>query len=294
MWLRPETMLRQFERMKAVEPGYTHELHAAALGMPIEVYRARMQTAERIKASQPYFSLGQPLELSGDWMIMGDIHVPYTDLDWLEALISVGAKHLQYPKLIVAGDFLNMDAFSSYPHLVSIPTWAQERDMAREIFHALTDTFREIVIIMGNHERRAQKMSAGAFDEIDIFSLITTSDKVRTTNYGWCTVASKTGTWRITHPRNYGLNQLTVADTLAQKFGQHVISFHEHHLSMGWDRFGRYVTVNGGCMVDPGKLAYVNLDDSKAAAMKQGFVMLKDGTPYIFGKPPMTDWSKWL
>jgi hypothetical protein len=47
-------------------------------------------------------------------------------------------------------------------------------------------------------------------------------------------------------------------------------------------------------MVDPGKLAYVNLDDSKAAAMKQGFVMLKDGTPYIFGKPPMTDWSKWL
>lgn len=123
--------------------------------------------------------------------------------------------------------------------------------------------------------------------------MITSSDKVTTSNFGYCLVKTTAGTYRITHPRNYGINQLTVADTMAQKHQQHIISFHEHHLSLGWDRYGKYVIVNGGCMVDPDKLAYVSLDDSKSASMKQGFVMLKNGTPYLFGEAPFTDWDRW-
>lgn len=294
MWRKPKTMLSQWEKFSRANPDFTHEEHARMLGnMPMDVYRNRMMTAEKMRANQPYFSLGQPIELEGDFIIMGDVHVPFTDLDWVETAIDIGRKHLETPKLILAGDFLNNDAFSQYPHLVNIPTWAQERDMAREVFHACLEVFAEIYVIMGNHERRAQKMTAGAFDEIDIFSLLTTNERLITSNYGWCTIKTPTGTWRITHPANYGINQLTVADTLAQKYDQHIISFHEHHLSIGWDRFGRHVVVNGGCMVDPAKLAYVSLDDSKAAAMKQGFVMLRNGTPHIFGNAPITDWSKW-
>lgn len=293
-WPKPETILRQWERYKREHPEFTPEQHAEALAMPMSIYNARMETARRIQAAQPYFSLGTPLRLSGDWVIIGDVHVPFTDLDWAETVAVIGRKHLEYPKLIIAGDFLNMDVFSKYPHLVNIPSWAQERDMARAMFEMYLETFSEIVIIMGNHERRAQRFTSGAFDEVDIFGMLTSSDKVKTSNYGYCTVETQNGTYRITHPVNYGINQLTVVDNLAQKYCQHIIGFHEHHLSIGWDKFGRHVVVNGGCMVDPAKLAYVSLDDNRAAAMKQGFVMLKGGTPYIFGKSPVTDWKKWL
>lgn len=294
MLRQPKTILREWERISKQDPTYTQEQHAINLGMPIDVYKARIARALKIREAQPHFSLGKPLELQGDWIIIGDVHVPFTDLDWLDLVAQIGKKHLEKPKLLIAGDLLNMDAFSKWPHLVSIPTWQQERDMARAMFEMYWEVFSEIVIIMGNHERRAQKFTAGAFDEIDIFSLLTTNDKLITSNYGYCLIDTPTGIWRVTHPANYGINQLTVMDTLAQKYGQNVIGFHEHHLSIGWDRYGRHVIVNGGCLVDPCKLAYVALDDNRAAAMKQGFVMLRNGTPYIFGSSPITDWSKWL
>jgi len=28
--------------------------------------------------------------------------------------------------------------------------------------------------------------------------------------------------------------------------------------------------------------------------MKPGFTMLKNGTPYLFGREPFTDWRRWL
>lgn len=294
MMPKPDTILRQWERYKAAYPDMTQERHAESLCMPFAIYQARIKLATDLRDKQPYFSLGKPLELDGDWMVIGDVHVPFTDLAWAESVATVGHKHLEFPRLIIAGDFLNMDVFSKYPHLVNIPTWAQERDLAKAMFAMYLETFSEIVIIMGNHERRAQRFTQGAFDETDIFGMLTTSDKVKTSNFGYCTVNSPTGVWRITHPSNYSVNQLNVMDTIAQKHGQHVIGFHEHHLAVGWDRFGQHVIVNGGCLVDPCKLAYVMLDDNKCAAMKQGFVMLRNGTPYIFGKSPITDWSKWL
>jgi hypothetical protein len=85
-----------------------------------------------------------------------------------------------------------------------------------------------------------------------------------------------------------------VASDLAQKYQQHIIGFHEHHLGMGWDRYKRYVVISGGCLVDVSKLAYVNLDDNRAAGMINGFVMLRNGTPYLFGPEPFTDWDRWL
>jgi len=115
--------------------------------------------------------------------------------------------------------------------------------------------------------------------------------------WGWCIIKSRTEgvpDWRVTHSRNYSVNQLTVADQLALKHQQNVISHHEHHLAKGWDRFGRYVIVNNGGLYDQSKLAYATLDDSKGAAMVPGFTALKDDVPIVFGKFPFTDWREWL
>ena len=239
--------------------------------------------------------LGTPWSLTGDMVIVGDTHIPYTDYVFAERVTMIGKRHLRKPrKLLLAGDFFSLDNFSHYLAVVTPPTWAEEREYARNLIHYWRDVFDEIWMLMGNHERRLQKWTEGAFEEKDLLALITTSDKVQMSNRGWCTVEGAGRTWRVTHSKNYSVNQLTVADQLAWKFEANIISFHEHHLSKGFDRFGNHVIVNGGCLVDPNKLAWVVLDDSKAAGMKKGFVLFKNGSAEPLGEAPFTDWSKWL
>jgi hypothetical protein len=60
------------------------------------------------------------------------------------------------------------------------------------------------------------------------------------------------------------------------------------------DRYKKFLLVNGGCLADDEKLAYVMLDDSKSAGMANGFVALRDGYPYLFGDENFTDWKKWI
>jgi hypothetical protein len=131
-------------------------------------------------------------------------------------------------------------------------------------------------------------------EKSDIFGMVVQNPKVQVSNLGHLTVDTTCGKYRVTHAKNYSVNQLTVADQLAQKYQTNVIQFHEHHLSMGWDRFGRYIAINGGGLFDPEQMIYATIDDNKSPAMKPGFVMLKNGTPYLFGNCPFTDWDTWL
>lgn len=122
--------------------------------------------------------LGTPLQLRGDAIIIGDIHVPTTDYDFSKLVTIVAAKH-GIKRLVIGGDVFNMDSFSTYDAIVKQPTWIQERDAARILFKEWSDWFDEIYVIMGNHDRRLQKWSDGQLDEQDIFGMVTTSDKVR-------------------------------------------------------------------------------------------------------------------
>ncbi len=51
--------------------------------------------------------------------------------------------------------------------------------------------------------------------------------------------------------------------------------------------------VDGPALVDPDKLAYVNMNMGTKPRMKTGFVMLKGGYPYLFADG-LTDWGYWL
>lgn len=295
---KPETYLRIWEQAKAEDPSLTLERFALLQCIPYPALLSRLDTARRGRETKGVYeySLGQPLKLEGDWMIVGDVHIPFVDYDFANLVSMVAKKQLKKPRrLLIAGDFFNMDTFSTYAHLTRIPEWKDEREAAKGLFDEWLDVFAEIIVLMGNHDRRLQKFTGGAFDETDIISMVISNPKrVIASNFGWCTIDSDGQVYRVTHPKNYSIQTLNVADTLAQKYGSHIISFHEHHLSLGWDRYKRYVVVNGGALVDRDKLAYAVLDDNKAAGMAKGFVMLRRGVPHVFGEEPFTDWEAWV
>lgn len=238
--------------------------------------------------------LGSPWLLQGDWMIIGDVHLPCTDYGFLQLVIKV-AKKYGIKKLIIAGDFFTLDIASKYQQVVPAIQWEMERKAGRLVVAELLEWFDDLRFLMGNHDRRLQRLTDGQLDENDIFGMISSSDKVHVSNWGHCVVENKNKDgypWRITHSSNYSINQLTVADALSNKFQMNIISHHEHHLAQGWDRYKRFVVINNGCLVDQNKLAYVMLDDNKMSGMTLGFVMLQNGVATTFGKYPYTDWNE--
>lgn len=301
-----KALVESFDAAKAKNPDLTQTEFAISVGMTPtcfvnRYYQAKALIKAGIIQAPSHFQVktfDECFRLSGNWMIVGDAHVPYTDWEFASLVSLIAKKHLKKPrKLLIAGDFFSFDQFSTYAQVVQHPSWEQERESAKSLLNMWFDTFSEIRGLMGNHDRRLQKFVLGAFDGEDIISMIYSNpEKLKWSNYGYCIIDTPTGEWRVTHPKNYSINQLTVAEQLAFKNQQNIISHHEHHAAMGFDRYGKFVLVNNGCLLEQNKLVYASLDDSKGDAMMKAFCMLKDGYPYLFcdNGLPWTDWSKWL
>ena len=260
------------------------------------IYRAQKGTDRTGEVGSPGLfdplaELPPPLhDLSGDFIIIGDVHVPSTDYEFAQLPVMIAKKHLKKPrKLIIAGDWWNMDTFSCYPEIVKSVTFQQEAKASEHLMKILCEAFDEIYYIMGNHDRRIERFSRG---QITPGMLMKERGNVTISEWGHCIVNN---TWRVTHSSNYSVNQLVVADQLAQKYQMNIIAHHSHQFAIGTDRYGRYTIINNGGLFDPGKLIYAILDDNKSPAMIPGFTMLKNGYPYLFGKIGMfTDWDRWL
>ena len=238
-------------------------------------------------------TVGEPLKLQGDWIVLGDVQLPTTDYDFAILPAAIAKRHLSKPRqLLIVGDLMNMDSFSSYETSIGLPSFRQEVEAARVLLLEWFKVFDRIVWLPGNHERRASKRTSGALLMEDIALLV--NARIETSDLDHAIIETRNGEYRCAHGSDYSINQLTVADSLVSKYRQHIISFHEHHLAVGHDRYGHNLVINGGGLFNQWFMAYVRIDTNKKATMKQGFVMLKGGYPYLFGKEPFTRWDDWL
>ncbi len=239
--------------------------------------------------------LGKPWYFDGDFIIVGDVHLSTTKWNFAQLPLEIATRYLEKPRrMILAGDMLNADAFSDYPMITPLPSFATELKAARVFIDNYLKVFDEIYIFLGNHDRRVQKATNNAIAPEDLLRLVSHDERVKISHWGHCVVNSPTGEWRILHGSEYSINQLTVADQLAQKYQQHIIGHHQHHLAVGWSRYKQFVVIDNGGLFDQNSMAYTQLDDNKKPRMANGFTMLKRGHPYVFGQPPFTDWNHWL
>lgn len=256
-----------------------------------KIWRARNKIQNRSALFQ--HDLGEPLTLTGDWMIVGDVQLPTTHYDFAALPAAIAKKHLKPPRqLLIAGDLMNMDSFSSYENEIGLPAFRQEVESARVLLLEWFKVFERVVWLPGNHERRISKRTGGAILMEDLKSIIHTGIEV--SNWDRAIIKSQTGDWLIAHGSNYSVNQLIVADQLAQKYRTHIIGHHQHHFAAGWDRYKHNVIIDNGGLFNDWQMAYVQLNTSKSAGMMRGFTMLRNGYPYTFSEEPFTDWDFWL
>lgn len=268
------------------------KLELAALQRELTELRQRVQ---RLDNPLHPVQLGNPLALSGDWIIVGDVHCNTVRGDFFQRPLDIAARYLTAPRqLIIAGDLLNADTWSSYEPTYAPASWENEIQATRYFLELYLKTFDRIVILVGNHELRVTRRTHAAITPELLMRMVSTDERVTVSHFGHCVIESPSGAWRITHGSDYSVNQLTVTATLADKFHQHIIGHHQHHLAIGWSRFGQYVCVDNGGLFDCSQMAYVQIEDSKKPTMKVGFTLLKGGSPYLFGDAPFTDWNYWL
>lgn len=250
---------------------------------------------QKARDDEPMAAVGKPWRLEGDFIVAGDVHCDTVNKGFMQRPLQIASAYLDHPRrLLLAGDFLNADAFSTYPAIAPGSSFARELSSARAFFDTYLNVFDEIYWILGNHDRRVQKASKLAIEPEDLLRMISGDPRIKVSWWGHAVVETKRGEWRISHGSEYSINQLVVADQFAQKYRQNIILHHQHHCAVGWSRFKDFVVVDNGGLFDETMMAYVNLDDSKKPRMTGGFTMLKDGTPYLFGREPMTDYNFWL
>jgi predicted phosphodiesterase len=292
-----DLLLRRIASIRKHYSTYDDYQMAAAVGLPLEIYVGRLNWANSQHTKDlKTWGIGTPLTITGNAMIVGDIHCPYTDWEYASLVTRIAEKHLQPPRqLIIAGDFFNLDIFSDYAKLVAGPNWHDEKTAAVALMQEWAAIFDRIFLLSGNHDRRVSRRTDGEMDITDLADFLSVSAEILTPSIlGYAALESGGISWRVTHAKEYSINRLTVAGELALKFQTNIVSFHEHHQAIGWDRFGRYVIVNGGSLVRQNDMAYCSLDDTKRPVWNTGFVMIRDGCPTLFGKSPMTNWQNWL
>jgi len=101
--------------------------------------------------------------LEGDAIIVSDIEVPDYDTTILRLVLAMGIRH-NIKRLIILGDFLAHDAFSSWPQVNNddrVTKYNEEFAMAVDILLVWFTWFEEVVIIEGNHDRRINKITNG-------------------------------------------------------------------------------------------------------------------------------------
>lgn len=238
--------------------------------------------------------LGKPWRVEGDWIVCGDVHLNTTRKGFMQRPLQVAERLLTgQRRLMISGDFLNADSWSTYDSIHPLPPFSKELRAARYFFDMYLEVFDEIWVTQGNHDRRVQRQSKNAIAPEDLMRMITHDPRIRVSHWGHAVIDTPSGEWRATHGSEFSVQTLSVADQLAQKYKQHIISHHQHHCSIGWDRFKRYVIIDNGGLFDEESLAYVMLDDNKRPRMANGFTALVGGTPYLFSVSPFTNWEWW-
>ena len=96
----------------------------------------------------------------------------------------------------------------------------------------------------------------------------------------------------VVHPQSYSQVATSVAKRLAEKFHRNVINSHGHLLGSTYDRSGKFLCVDLGCMIEKSRVDYINLSTTSHPMWINGFGALLDGHFYHF--TPETNWSYWL
>lgn len=243
----------------------------------------------------------KPIVRTGDAIVTCDWHIPLHKPELINHMINYIKKH-NIPGIIVGGDFLNMDSFSSFAQKQDEADLETERKDAITIVKTLLRSVEWIDFIWGNHEFRLSKRTGFSKSFTDTMKYMLaglTEDELKKIRFSdldhmyyypegitYLNQRNKEGgipkgrKFRICHPENFSSQPLVVARKLAQKYDCSIVCAHSHHLAMGFANNGRDIVIDGGGFYDKDRTEYVQRTNTHHE-WTPGFFMFKDGVPHM-------------
>lgn len=207
--------------------------------------------------------LPAPLEHYGAAMICGDVHVPLTKYEMVEAMYEKAAEN-ELDTLILAGDLFNFDSLGRFDPKQSDHTLAQELQIGREFVSALINSFKRVYIIKGNHEDRFMRALGYKLDFVQTMQLVLGDlytdniDRLEISNLDHMYLyGPEDQKYYVNHPKAYSRQPLATGRALAAKHGCNIICGHAHHHAVGSDISGKFVVAELGGLFDIDKTAYL-------------------------------------
>lgn len=232
-------------------------------------------------------------------MIGTDFHAPHHSALWCNRLLGV-AQHYGICTLLIAGDGLDMAAFSSWGADPE-QSWTQEMSHAAQWLWVIYHSFDRVLWLRGNHEDRLARatnwqLSAGQLTDAILThkaremgeAFTFEPERMQFSPYPQCTID---GEWLVVHPRSYSRIRGRIANQIAMIRQKHVIAAHSHLANKGWSDDGRHITIDTGGMFDEDLIQYRSMSVTTHPAWNHGFVAYREGNAVLFSDTPYTDWS---
>ena len=243
----------------------------------IEHRRKRIKLFPQVQPS--VFVAPAPLQMTGDALLLFDVHAPYHDATWINRCIEL-ALRWKISQVGIGGDLIDLSAFSPYGRDAEVEAEDEIR-ATEQILSALAASFPTIYYVGGNHEERLSRQLGSALSLERVMSLWVHSERVTVSDYHWFRLVSGDETYSVEHPRNASIHATLVPKALCAKLGTHVIAGHGHQWGIARDVSGRYWAIDAGICADPRRLRYAEMEHSTRPMMLQGAVIVREGLPIL-------------
>jgi len=213
-------------------------------------------------------------------LILGDAEIPDHDADTFELAADV-AEREKIRTLIIAGDFVALDSFSTWKKSTgTVYNFANELAPAIESLKVFIKIFDNVIYITGNHERRISRQTDGNI----ILGYFLEGLDVKFSEYAYCVLESSGERFLVCHPDNYSSQPCTVPRGLAVTNNMHVIAGHTHRQSFCLAPNGIHYAIETGHCRDVLRTQYKALRTNLHPEWQNGFVVVMDGVPLLVNK----------
>jgi hypothetical protein len=213
----------------------------------------RVRLLREIADSVP--ELNEYFKIKGDCIVVADWHIPAFNPEVTE-IVFEKAEELGINQILIAGDFLQLDAFS--PH-TTYPIKNVEK------IYWIWYNHSEWLVNYLENKIDINILARMFYDKMEGKQLLVQ-------RYGFAVIND---TFRVTHPKSYSRCTPQVERQLAAKFHQHIIGTHGHQNSIGFDSSGQYICLQVGGLHHRTKISYT-MRDTTHPEWNNGFAWVKD------------------
>lgn len=230
---------------------------------------------------------------TNDMVFISDIEIPDHHEELMEYAQQVG-KIYEIDDCMWAGDVDAADQYSKYP-----VHWKGDHGVfdanistTRKLFTKFCGTYKRQTFIQGNHDARFAYANGGNVWFGSLFDI----PNFTFSRYSYCYIQSNRGLIMVAHPnRKFAENAIDLGRRIInqEKIPCHLVLAHTHQGIRGWSKNGVHEIIALGCMRDPIKTMYKQIDKNTYGEWQPGFAMMKNGYFYqlnLFS----TDWKSVL